>query len=92
MFVISICSNEKSTKKSEYPVVIPGEKDYISEINIFYFNRREKLIMMIGLGDFWVAAAYWANIGAVVLCVVYGICTWNRSDEEAPAADREEKE
>ncbi len=37
---------------------------------------------MLGLGDGWVAAAFIANIAAVLVCVVYGAVNWNRSDEE----------
>ena len=47
--------------------------------------------MMLGLGDFWVAAAFWANIGAVLLCVIYGLVTWNQSDENDSAADKEDQ-
>ena len=42
---------------------------------------------MLGLGDGWVAAAFIANIVAVLVCIVYGAVNWNRSDEE-----EEEKE
>ena len=31
----------------------------------------------LGLGDTWVALAFWANIIAVLTCVVYGILCWN---------------
>ncbi len=37
---------------------------------------------MLGLGDGWVAAAFIANILIVLICVVYGVLNWNRSDEE----------
>lgn len=37
---------------------------------------------MLGLGDGWVAAAYWGTIAIAVVCIVYGVLTWNRSDEE----------
>ena len=36
----------------------------------------------LGLGDAWVAAAFWANLIAVLTCVIYGIVCWNRSDED----------
>ncbi len=35
----------------------------------------------LGLGDAWVAAAFWANLIAVAACVVYGVANWNKSDE-----------
>ena len=43
---------------------------------------------MLGLGDFWVSAAFWANIGAVLACVIYGAVNWNRSDEEMEGEDK----
>ena len=36
----------------------------------------------LGLGDVWVAAAFWANLIAVLVCVIYGIICWNKSDED----------
>jgi len=38
---------------------------------------------MLGLGDFWVAAAFIGNIVAALVCVVYGAMHWNDSDGEA---------
>lgn len=52
--------------------------------------------MILGLGDVWVAAAYWLSIASALLCLVYGIANWNRGDEPAREEDvqwaREEKE
>jgi hypothetical protein len=52
--------------------------------------------MMLGLGDAWVAAAYWLSIASALLCLGYGIVNWNRGDEPAREEDvqwaREEKE
>ncbi len=36
---------------------------------------------MMGFGDFWVAAAFWANLAIVLICIVYGICYWNRDND-----------
>ncbi len=48
---------------------------------------------MLGMGDWSVALAYWLNIVAVVICVVYGAINWNRgndhfeddTDQESPS-------
>ena len=37
--------------------------------------------MLLGMGDGIVAAAYWANILVVAVCVVYGIINWNRGGD-----------
>ena len=37
--------------------------------------------MMMGFGDFWVAAAFWANLAIVLICIGYGICYWNRDND-----------
>ena len=36
---------------------------------------------MMGFGDFWVAAAFWANQPIVLICIIYGICSWNRDND-----------
>ncbi len=48
---------------------------------------------MLGMGDWSVALAYWLNIVAVVICVVYGAIDWMRgidhfeddTDQESPS-------
>lgn len=40
---------------------------------------------MLGMQDWLVAGAYWANIIVVVICIVYGIINWNRDHEEPEA-------
>jgi len=42
---------------------------------------------MLGLEDPWVALAYILCILSTVLCVVYGIVTWNKGDEEPSVSD-----
>ncbi len=37
---------------------------------------------MLGIEDKWVAAAYILCIASTVLCVVYGLATWNRGQEK----------
>ncbi len=37
--------------------------------------------MMLGMDDWLVSAAYLANIGAMVVCVVYGAINYNRGDD-----------
>ena len=36
---------------------------------------------MMGFGDFWVAAAFWANPAIVLICIIYGICSWTRDND-----------
>lgn len=36
---------------------------------------------MFGLGDFWVSFAFVANIVVTLICVIYGIITWNSGGE-----------
>ncbi|NLX12670.1 MAG: hypothetical protein GXY44_03320 [Phycisphaerales bacterium] len=51
---------------------------------------------MLGLDDSNVLAGYLLCIGAVLLCVIYGLITWNRGAEDTDADDvrwaAEEKE
>ena len=37
---------------------------------------------MLGIEGKWVAAAYVLCIASAVLCVIYGLITWNRGAEE----------
>ncbi len=37
---------------------------------------------MFGLGDWSITAAYLGSILITLVCVVYGVITWNHSDEE----------
>lgn len=37
--------------------------------------------MLLGMDDWMVSAAYLANIGAVVVCVIYGVVNYNRGDD-----------
>jgi hypothetical protein len=39
---------------------------------------------MWGIQDGWVLAAYLLCIASTVLCVLYGLATWNRGDEPQP--------
>jgi hypothetical protein len=43
---------------------------------------------MLGLGDGWVAAAYWLCLASSVLCIVYGALKWNSGAEDAGEDDR----
>jgi hypothetical protein len=51
---------------------------------------------MLGIEDPFVLAAYLLCIGSTLLCVVYGLLTWNRGDEPVRTEDlawaREEKQ
>ena len=45
---------------------------------------------MLGMEDWSVAAAYWLNIIAVIVCVIYGATNWNRGNdhfEDSPQTD-----
>ncbi len=42
---------------------------------------------MLGINDPWIAAAYLLCIGSTVLCVVYGLITWNRGDDAVRQED-----
>lgn len=42
---------------------------------------------MLGLEDFGVVAAYLLCIASTLLCVVYGLATWNEGDEPVEPAD-----
>jgi len=42
---------------------------------------------MLGIEDPWVWLAYILCILSTLLCVVYGIVTWNKGDEEPSVAD-----
>lgn len=37
---------------------------------------------MLGIPDPWVASAYLLCIAGTLVCVVYGLATWNRGGEE----------
>ena len=47
---------------------------------------------MLGLGDFWVASAFWLCILGSLLCIVYGAMNWNKGDEPSRTEIEEEKE
>ena len=55
---------------------------YFPFLNRYSIFERIDIMWKLGLGDAWVALAFWANIIAVLTCVVYGILCWNRSDED----------
>jgi hypothetical protein len=42
---------------------------------------------MLGIEDPWVAAAYILCLASAVLCVVYGLFTWNRGEEAVEPDD-----
>ena len=42
---------------------------------------------MFGIEDFWVSLAYLLCIGSAVLCVIYGLITWNSGAEEIKPED-----
>ncbi len=52
---------------------------------------------MLGIADFWVAAAYVLCILSAVLCVIYGALKWNSgadevaTDEDVSWAQEEER-
>jgi hypothetical protein len=39
------------------------------------------VIVVLGISDPWISAAYVGCILATLLCVVYGIINWNKGDE-----------
>ncbi len=41
---------------------------------------------MFGLGDVSIAVAMIGSIAVTLVCVVYGIITWNRGDDSSSAA------
>lgn len=46
--------------------------------------------MLLGLGSFEMAAAFWLSIGLSAFCVVYGLVKWNdggKGDEVGPSDD-----
>ena len=47
---------------------------------------------MAGFGDVWVTLAYILTVGAVVLCVAYGVANWNKPKEDLGNEVREEAE
>lgn len=51
---------------------------------------------MLGIEDPYVLAAYLLCIGSTLLCIVYGLITWNRGDEPVHTQDlawaRQEKQ
>jgi hypothetical protein len=51
---------------------------------------------MLGIEDFWVFLGYALSVASTLLCIVYGLATWNRGTEpvrpEAVAWAQEEKE
>ena len=42
---------------------------------------------MLGIEDKWVSAAYVLCILSSLLCVIYGMISWNKGDVEATAED-----
>jgi len=51
---------------------------------------------MLGIQDKWVFLAYALMVASAVLCVIYGMLTWNKGDEPTKPEDiswaKEEKE
>ena len=51
---------------------------------------------MLGIKDFWVFLGYALSVASTLLCVVYGILTWNKGAEPVKQEDvawaQEEKE
>ena len=52
--------------------------------------------MSLGIQDPWVFVAYVLSIASALLCVIYGVATWNKGDEPIKPEDtqwaKEEKE
>lgn len=44
---------------------------------------------MLGIQDKWVSLVYLLCIGSSLLCVIYGIITWNKGDVDVTAEDME---
>lgn len=42
---------------------------------------------MLGITDGWVVAAYVLCVLSTVLCVIYGLVTWNKDDEPVTQED-----
>jgi hypothetical protein len=51
---------------------------------------------MLGIKDFWVFLGYALSVASTLLCIVYGLATWNRGAEPIRQEDvawaQEEKE
>jgi len=47
---------------------------------------------MLGFGDIWVFLGYLLTIGAMVLCVIYGIRNWNKNKEHIQEEILEEEQ
>ena len=43
--------------------------------------------MYLGIEDFWVFLAYLLSILSAILCMVYGMLTWNKGDEPVMPED-----
>ena len=43
--------------------------------------------MYLGIEDFWVFLAYLLSILSAILCMVYGMLTWNKGDEPVMRED-----
>ncbi len=42
---------------------------------------------MLGIEDFWIWSAYLGCILSTLVCVVYGVITWNKGGDESPKPD-----
>ena len=49
-------------------------------MEVFFVFIREN-VMLLGMSDPWVAAAYLANIAVTLVCVVYGVISYNSGDD-----------
>jgi hypothetical protein len=47
-------------------------------------------MLMLGLGDFWIALVFILTALSSLLCVVYGVVNWNRDGEPSKQELEEE--
>lgn len=47
----------------------------------------DQMLGLLGIEDGYVLAAYLLCIGSTALCVIYGLVSWNRGEEEVVGED-----
>ena len=74
------CSN------NTYKLIERFNKDFKFNITHKYinniFNIDGGVIVVLGISDPWISAAYIGCILATLLCVVYGIINWNKGGDD----------
>jgi hypothetical protein len=60
-----------------------GESPVPRGREFFYFNFSVKeVVIVLGMQDVWVSAAWLLSIGSALGCVVYGALHWNYEEKE----------